>query len=123
GSEGETLVAVDYDGKQQFEVPLPTTDVDHVDDMSVAKDVPWAAVAMRGGLINIVDLDSARIVAHVAGQGMRPQVAWLERDDQSPLLVVATGSELNAFNITPTDVNAGAEATIAEEPVEVESQP
>jgi hypothetical protein len=60
---------------------------------------------MRGGLVNIVDLEAVRIIARVSEQGMTPQVAWLEREGGSPLLAIATGSELNAFNIAPIDVN------------------
>jgi hypothetical protein len=106
GDDGEALVGVDFNGEEKFEVALPTTGVDHVDDMAITTTGSWAAVAMRGGLINIVDLDRAKLVARVADQGMSPHVAWLERKDQSPLLVVATGKALNAFVISPTDLES-----------------
>jgi len=35
-----------------------------------------------------------------------PQLAWLPRADATPLLVVATGKSLNAFEITPADLAA-----------------
>jgi peroxiredoxin len=106
GDGGETLVGVDFNGEEKFEVALPTTGVDHVDDMAITPNGSWAAVAMRGGLVNIVDLETVKLVARVADQGMSPHVAWLERKDQSPLLVVATGTALNAFVITPTDLES-----------------
>jgi hypothetical protein len=65
---------------------------------------------MRGGVVSVVDLDSARVVARVTDQGATPQVAWLSRKDQSPLLVVATGKELNAFEVTPTDLEKSDKA-------------
>jgi peroxiredoxin len=106
GDGGEALVGVNFDGEEKISVVLPTTGVDHVDDMEITRTGSWAAVAMRGGLINIVDLELERIIAHVTDQGKSPHVAWFERKHQSPLLVVTTGSELNAFVITPTDVES-----------------
>jgi peroxiredoxin len=106
GDGGERMIAVNFEGEEKWALDLPHLDVDHTDDLAISAAPPWAAVAMRGGLVHVVDLDSARIVARAAGQGMRPQVAWLARKDQTPLLLVATGSGLNAFEISPVDVDS-----------------
>jgi hypothetical protein len=51
------------------------------------------------------------VVARVTDQKMMPQVAWLPRKDQSPLLVVATSDGLNAFEVTPSET---AETVVVE---------
>jgi peroxiredoxin len=109
GEKGAVLADVDFSGKKKWELLLPTPDADHIDDLAVATTEPWAAVAMRGGLIHIIDLDSQQRVACVATEGLTPQLAWLPRPDKTPLLVIATGKELSAYEIEPTDV-AAAEA-------------
>jgi peroxiredoxin len=121
GEEGETLVGVNSAGEVKLTVALSAGGASHVADMVIASGMPWAAVAMRDGLVNVVDLESAQVVARVTGQGKTPQVAWLSRSDKTPLLVVATGKELNAFEVTPTDVNAKANAENADAPPDQES--
>jgi thiol-disulfide isomerase/thioredoxin len=106
GEAGEVMIAVNDEGDEKWALALPHLDVDHVDDLAISPTTPWAAVAMRGGLVHIVDLDSARIVARATEQGPRPQVAWLARENQSPLLLAASGSELNAFEVSPGDLEA-----------------
>jgi hypothetical protein len=110
GDGGEKLLVVNFSGEETASLELPQLEVDHVDDLAIAPTVRWAAVAMRGGLIHVVDLDSTQLVARVTDQGARPQVAWLPRKDQSPLLIVATGKELNAFEVTPTDLTKDSDA-------------
>jgi hypothetical protein len=99
GDSGEVLVCVDLEGKQRWITPLPHVDVPYFDAMMVAASQPLAAVAIRGGLIHVVDLTNGKIVAHVAEQGEGADVAWLERKDQPPLLLVASGAAVNAFEI------------------------
>jgi hypothetical protein len=98
---GELLVCVDVDGKVRWKTPLPHVDVPHTDSMMVAASRPLAAVAMRGGLIHVVDLATGDVVGHVVDQGERSEVAWLERTDQTPLLLVAGGAAVNAFEVAP----------------------
>jgi peroxiredoxin len=100
GDSGELLVCVDLEGKQRWLTPLPEADVPSIDAMMVAESRPWAAVAMRGGLIHVVNLETGTIFAHAVDQGLLPQVAWLERKDQSPLLLVASGAAVNAFEVS-----------------------
>lgn len=96
---GETLLLINDQGTKAFSLVLPSGGTDHVDDIAVSKERMWAAVAMRGGLIHVVDLQQGTIIASVAGQGFQASVSWHPRDDASPLLVVATGSELNGFEV------------------------
>jgi hypothetical protein len=46
-----------------------------------------------------VNVTNGNILAHVANQGERPEVAWSEVEKSSPRLLVATGTKLNAFRI------------------------
>jgi hypothetical protein len=85
--------------------------MEYVDDLATTGSMPWAAVAMRGGLVHVVDIDNGQIIASVTDQGSRTQVAWLPREGKSPLLLVATGRDLNAFEVTP-----GLRAEIGEAP-------
>jgi hypothetical protein len=52
-------------------------------------------------LIHVVDLATGDVVGHVVDQGERSEVAWLERKDQTPLLLVAGGAAVNAFEVAP----------------------
>ena len=38
-------------------------------------------------------------LAFISGQGQRADVAWLNQDDESPLLLTAGGGAINAFRI------------------------
>jgi hypothetical protein len=76
------------------------SDVRHRDSLAVSPDGSWAAAGLRGGRVCVVDIARGRIVAQVAGQGMTPTVAWtISANATSPLLLVATGSEVNAFRV------------------------
>ena len=46
-----------------------------------------------------VDITDGTVIATLKGQGNTPQVAWLEQEGKSPLLLVATGRNLSAFNV------------------------
>lgn len=105
GNSGEALICVNIAGDVRWESPLPHVDTPHVDSMSVAASLPLAAVAMRGGLVHIVDLETGQIIAHAVDQGELVQVAWLERQAQQPLLLVASGSSINAFEIPPASID------------------
>ena len=52
----------------------------------------------------MVDLDRGEIVASVGQQGLSPQVALLETEGDEPLLIVATGQEVNAYRLTESEV-------------------
>ncbi len=99
GPGGGIMAGVNSNGDKQWGLLLPRVPLNYVDDLSVAAGRPWAAVAMRGGVIQVVDLELGRIIAHVEEAAMRPQVSWLPREGKSPLLVVATGKELDAFEV------------------------
>jgi peroxiredoxin len=105
GEAGEELTAVDLAGKSRWTIQLPLVETAHVDSMSIATDKPWAAVGMRDGLIHVVVLSSGEVIAHARDQGQRPEVAWLQREGQSPLLLVANGDAVQAFVVEPAVAN------------------
>ena len=119
GDGGKVIQAVEFNGVEKWSTDLPGLGVDHVVDAAVAGPAHWAAVAMRGGLVHVVDLETGQLVACATEQGTRPQVTWLPRPDASPLLVVATGNALNAFEVTPTDLTV--EGTSADDTADAAS--
>lgn len=99
GDGGETMVAVDFDGKERWQSPLPHVATAHVGSLAIATSKPWGAVAMREGLVHVVDLKDGKIIAHAKDQGMQPEVAWIEREGEAPVLVIAGGSAVSAFDV------------------------
>ena len=98
---GESMVALSGDGKRHWTIKLPA-DVKHCDSLSVSPDGAWAAAGLRGGRVCVVDIARGRIVAQVSGQGSTPMVGWAAgATSPSPLLLVATGREVNAFRVKP----------------------
>jgi hypothetical protein len=98
---GESMVALAGDGKNHWMLKFPA-DSKHCDSLEVSPDGAWAAAGLRGGQVCVVDIGRGRIVAQVAGQGLTPTVGWAAGvSSPSPLLLVATGSALNAFRVTP----------------------
>jgi thiol-disulfide isomerase/thioredoxin len=101
GQSGPVMVALGGDGKTLWTLELPAN-VQSCDSLAVTSDGAWAALGLRGGRVSVVDVRNGQILAQTAGKGMTPMVAWAAGDATSPpLLLVATGSELNAFRVKP----------------------
>jgi len=97
----EAIVALAGDGMIHWTMKLPA-DAQHCDSLAVSPDGTWAAAGLRGGRVCVADIGHGRIVAQVSGQGTTPMVAWAARaGSPSPLLLVATGREINAFRVKP----------------------
>lgn len=124
GENGEQLIAMDSDGNELWTIELPH-DSSHCDSMAIAPNAPWAAMGMRGGTVNVVDLAAGKIIATAVKHGQTPQVAWAPTDD-APLLLIATGRALKAWHVTPevtaeeATASDSAGTTAAEAPVAVE---
>ena len=98
--ESDVAIAVDFAGDSKWAVTLGQGRRAHIDSMRAARSRPWLAVGMREGAVRVVDVAAGKIVAQIPDQGQRPQVAWLEsKNNQPPLLLVATGDALNAFQV------------------------
>jgi hypothetical protein len=95
------LVAVDLEGNVRWQTPLPDEGTPHLESLQVAASQPWAAAGMHGGLIYVVDAKAGQIIGHTRDQGSQPDVAWVDREGASPLLLVATGEAVNAFEVDP----------------------
>ncbi len=101
GAGGAAMAALEGDGKIHWTTKFQG-DAKHCDSLAVSPDGAWAAAGLRGGRVCVVDVVKGRIVAQGSGQGMTPMVGWAARaDSPSPLLLVATGNELNAFRVKP----------------------
>ncbi len=101
GASDQEMAALDGQGKRVWKLTLPA-DATHCDSLAVSPTGHLAAAGMRGGRVCVVDSVHGRIVGQVAGQGMTPRVAWAVPETAgSPLVLVATGGEINAFRIKP----------------------
>jgi thiol-disulfide isomerase/thioredoxin len=99
GQAGEAMRALGGDGKPLWTVALPA-DALHCDSMAVSPDATKAALGLRGGRVCVVDLRRGHIVAQAAGQGISPMVSWAAPNGNAPpLLLVAGGGALNAFQV------------------------
>lgn len=97
--QSELMLSVDLQGNENFSLELPTLDVNHVDDMAIAHDARLAAVAMRGGLIHVIELDEGELIATIAPQGSRCSVSWLPREGKLPHVVVTSETGTVAFEL------------------------
>lgn len=98
-SGGEDMVMIDHGGDVIFTLTLPATETAHVDDCCIDHGHRWAAMAMRGGLVNVVNLNTGELIATVAGLATRPQVAWCPREGKTPLLIATATNQLRAFQV------------------------
>lgn len=99
---GEGMGAVDMEGKSKWSTPLSTNSRAAVDAAELSPDENRIAVAMRGGAIHVLDVKTGNVVATIAAQGLRPEIAWLGGTGTAgDLLLIATGSELNAVRVSP----------------------
>jgi thiol-disulfide isomerase/thioredoxin len=104
---GEAITALASDGRVYWKLDLPAGTIT-CDSLEVSSDGAWAAVGVRGGAVHVVDVGKGKIVAQIGGQGMIPMVAWAATGDHSaPLLLVASGSAVNAFRVKPGPVASG----------------
>jgi hypothetical protein len=103
-----SMVALKPDGKTLWTLDLPGGgESGTCDSLAVTNDGNWAAAGIRGGQICVIDVARGRIVAQSPGQGMTPVAAWAEgADGTPPLLLVATGSEVNAFRVKPVETES-----------------
>lgn len=98
------LAALSGDSAKEWSLELPTGAAPHVYSAYLAPGKPWLAVGMRGGQVHVVDVEKGKAIASVNAQGRLPEVGWAaSKDAGTPLLLVATGSKLNAFRVTETN--------------------
>jgi hypothetical protein len=67
--------------------------------LELARSRPWIAVAQRGGEVLVARLGDGKVIARIPAKGYLTQVGWLDRPGESPLLLVATGRDLNALTV------------------------
>jgi peroxiredoxin len=103
--DGEKLLAIDDQGNEIWAAVLSQSRSASIHDLAIATGSPWAAAGLRGGLIVIIDVENGTAIAHIETRSGRPSVAWLDRPEQSPLLLVATGAAVQAFEIENSNAN------------------
>jgi len=100
-SGGGRIVALDGAGTELWSIELPGNS-NHCDSMAISPIATWAAVGLRGGLVSVIDLAQGKIIANALKQGRTPQVSWATApDEDTPLLLVATGRALRAYHVKP----------------------
>jgi hypothetical protein len=92
------LIKMGFDGVVKWTLSLPSGSRNFINSAQVASSKPWLAVVI-GGSVYVVDITAGKIIAQVGDQGDLAQVSWLDAQGDEPLLLVATGDELNAFRI------------------------
>jgi outer membrane protein assembly factor BamB len=102
GARKQSLRAIAGDGTPTWELALPEDAQPEIVSAAVTPDGRLAAFGTGAGIVYVVDIERGTRFASVDFQGHFPQVAWSgDQHVDSPLLLVATGSELNAFRVVP----------------------
>ncbi len=115
--QGVSIAALGADDKVQWTTAI-AADVPSCDSMAVTPDGKWAALGLRGGRVCVVDVTSGKIVASTGDQGRTPAVAWAAKPNGSgSLLLVATGTAVNAFTTTGQDASPGAVNAVIVPPI------
>ncbi len=100
GGREQIVRAVSGDGTRTWSIDLPGDAQPTVNAASVAPDNKLLAVANHGGTVYVIEVDTGSIVATLSDQGTAPELAWATvKGEDSPLLLVASGLELNAFRL------------------------
>jgi hypothetical protein len=94
------LTALSGDGTKRWSLKVPGDTVPQINSAYVAPQRPWLVVGTPGGAVQVVDIEKGRVIASLKDQGMQPEMGWVKGKDAGvPLLLIATGSKLNAFRI------------------------
>jgi hypothetical protein len=94
------LIGLTSEGRRKWSLKLSTAQTSSIDSAVLAPSGPWLAVGMRDGLVHIIDVNKGSILGTVKGQGEIPEVTWgRDSGENAPLLLVATGGNLNAFRL------------------------
>ncbi len=93
------LVGLDAAGKEKWRTPMASGRMARVDAAHVALGKSWAAVAVRGESVKVVDCATGAVIGEVPmSKGRIVDVAWLEADG-GPLLLVANGRGLALYRV------------------------
>jgi len=93
------LVGLDLGGKQKWRTSMASGRGAHIDVAHVAKGKPWAAVAVRGASVKVVDCSTGAVIGEVPmTKGRFADVAWLEAEG-GPVLLVANGKGLVLYRV------------------------
>jgi hypothetical protein len=91
----EVLNALNLDGSKKWSLSLPSDP----DSAQVAPGRPWLALGLRGGEVDVVDIDKGENIARVKNPAMAVEVGWVTKGLDAPLLLVASGGKLRAYRV------------------------
>jgi hypothetical protein len=100
GAKPLVLNALSGDGGMKWSVILPTKERPHIDSAALAPAKPWLAAGIRGIGIHVVDVAKGEIITTVMAEGRPREVGWgPAKENEAPLLLIATGRSLEAYAI------------------------
>ena len=98
------VFAASAEGKIKWFQHFPVRKGGAVSSVSAFTSSAWIAVAIEGGAVHVIDAKDGQTIARWYGLGDHPKVAWSKNNDVGePLLVVATGAQLNAYRVIKFD--------------------
>ncbi|MBZ5638573.1 MAG: hypothetical protein LAO51_07420 [Acidobacteriia bacterium] len=97
-----TINAITGDGAKRWSLTLPGDAEPEVETASLAPGRPWIAIGNGSGSTYVLDTGSGAILASLSDQEYVSELAWAAKaGNPSPLLLVATGREVNAYRMNP----------------------
>lgn len=99
GKSHGTVAAMNPQGEMRWSLGLSA----RVGNAVTCRQRPWLALTLADGSVRVINLVAGKEIARVDGQGELADVAWLSAREGDPLLVVATGAELQAYHVAATD--------------------
>lgn len=94
-----TLLGLDRGGEVTWRAKIGGAGA-HIDSAMPAPDRPWLALFLRNSDLVVLNTVSGEIVASMTAPSPFGGISWLARENKSPLLVLATGRDLFAFEVT-----------------------
>jgi hypothetical protein len=99
-ADGMIIAALAGNGAKKWSVTLESGR-SSIYSASVAQTRSWLAAGMRDGRVYVIDIDRGAIIGQVDGQGLMPDVVWVNsKESGPPLLIVSAQTKLNAYRIT-----------------------
>jgi outer membrane protein assembly factor BamB len=96
-SRDAQMVALNAKGDRLWRTDLPRG-VNTCGSLAVARGSKWAAAGSMGSVVWLTDVSTGKILGARPRLG-RPEVAWINDENEAPLLLVASTSGLAAFRV------------------------
>jgi hypothetical protein len=95
----EVVCGLDDKGVELWRLDLPAS----VESAATCPRRPWLAIALANGTVQVIDVHAGQVIGEATDQGQHSDIAWLQVEDEAPLLLVTTGDALRAYRISLAD--------------------